>query len=225
MMTAAEREHDQCIFSDALRHFAPQRRAYADKGDWIRNILCVLRSCQIEAFAEVQHRLSDEVYWKLLRHITVHSHNHYAYLHLYRYLMKAPRAGAHEHFMQPSAFRFWQILSNKLLLFRGHGSNNKEGLYYSTNPVTSFCYMLQHNQGTISNFWAAKTDCFLIGTGRNGNIKKDEEIKHQDQVLYVPGLGAVQSVMNGTDETAREKLRQWWHNSPPPGFITRGDKS
>lgn len=201
----------QQLYWTVLKSLRHRQSDYIQRSDWTRAVLCVPKFIQILTFAEQQHRFCDRDYWRMLGHIFWGCHSQSIFLELFRYLMRAPRA-EWENIMTPEMLRTYEALPDTVLCFRGHAPYNADGLFYTLNVLSAMKYAAQHREqgenGTVTQRLISKRDCWYAG----GTAER---------IIYVPGMGAIQSTMNGNDEIAKEKLREQWLDNPPKGFTTK----
>lgn len=161
-----------------VRRTLPRSAKHLANGDWIRFVLSVNRVNQAEAFAEVAHRLPDRAYWRLLGHIFWSARNHDIYRDLYLELMRAPRP--HHHcFHTVEQQQGWDKLPDKVMIFRGHGPNNKYGIWYTLQVMVACGLAYDHGEGKVASYIVPKRDLFYGGG-------------HQEAVFFVQGLKDVQ---------------------------------
>lgn len=148
------------------------------RGDWIKYVLSVHRICQVEAFAEIEHNLTDEQYWRLLGHVLWNGENHGIYRDLYLYLMRSPRP-RHLLFMTLKQLQEWEALPEEILIFRGHGQQNKYGFWFSLSAMTAAGVASSYGaEGQVSAYLVSKHDCFFLG-GK------------YESVLFIKGLADI----------------------------------
>jgi hypothetical protein len=169
------------VYRDAyqIRRLLPRSLKWAQRHDWVRFVLSVNRTCQVEAFAEVAPFLPDRMYWRLLRHIFWAARNHDVYRDLYLTLLRALRP--HHHcFHTPEQQAGWDSLPDRVMIFRGHGQHNKFGIWYTLKLMVACGLAYDHGEGNVASYIVSMHD-LLYGGG------------HQVAVFFVQGLAAIQA--------------------------------
>lgn len=156
----------------------PRSQRYLREGDYVRFVLSVPRSVKVEAFAEIADHLPDKTYWTLLGHLFWQANNHAVYNDLWVSLMQSPRPD-HKHFMTPDQQEAWDALPERVIIFRGHGANNKYGTWYTLKLIVAMGVASLHGKaGTVSTYIVSKHDLFYGGG-------------EQDAVFFVKGLADI----------------------------------
>ena len=160
----------------------PRARKYRSQGDWIKYVLSIPRVCQVQAFSEISRHLPDRVYWRLLGHVFWRAENHGIYHDLYLHLLQSDRAEC-DYFMTPAQRCGWHDLPERVMIFRGHGAENRCGLFYSLNFLIAADVASGYGSaGKVSSYIVSKRDLFYLGSDSKSNKVAYEA------VLYVKGL-------------------------------------
>jgi hypothetical protein len=164
------------------RRLQPRSRKYHFQGDWIKYVFSIHRTCQVQAFSEISRHLSDRVYWRLLGHIFWRAENHGVYHDLYLHLLQSSRTEC-DCFMTPAQQRGWDDLPDRVMIFRGHGAENRCGLFYSLKFLIAADVASGYGSaGKVSSYIVSKNDLFYVGSDSKSNKVAYEA------VLYVKGL-------------------------------------
>ncbi len=179
-----QRETARLLDEWLIEHRERNRRKakYAAQGDWIRYVFCAPRFERVEAFAEIQHHLSDRVYWRLLSHVWKRQLAVRRTAVLWSALFKALRA-EREAFMKPDCLARYQRLPDRFTAYRGYGPDNEDGFYYSLNREAAASYAGQYGaEGRVGTWTLPKRDCFYVGGRR-------------EEIIHIRGLGDVQDIV------------------------------
>jgi len=171
------------VIKAANRH----RLKYEDTENWLRWVLTFPHSWQVMALDEVKNALPDQTYWRLAGNIFWKSRNHAVFHDLWLSLLRAPRPYAHC-FHTPQQQAAWDALPTQVMIFRGHGPKNREGLWWSLGLHLACGISSAHGKnGRVISAIVPKDDVLYLG-----ELKESGYLNHEC-VCYVKGLGEIQS--------------------------------
>jgi hypothetical protein len=123
------------------------------------------------AFAEIAEQLTDREYWRLSGHIwarhRVPKTAVYHYAALWYQIFQSPRADD-SHFTRNPADRIkWESMDNLVICYRGYGSANPHGVFYSLNYDKADVYAtvrrLRGEGGRVDGHVLYKAECMFFG--------------------------------------------------------------
>lgn len=168
---------------------------YAAQGAWVRYVLCCFVQRRPHAFAEIQHRLSDSLYWKFLGRLlnrsalTIDRRDKlarnfclpYQNAALWYSLLTSKRA-EREAFTRSLDRATWNALPEQITIFRGAPREGDTGAYFSIRRDIAewYCGLAWHGdvhkgQRIVHELQVSKCDCLFYG-GRSAAL------------LYLPRL-------------------------------------
>jgi len=181
-------EYEADDYLKELERREERKAQYAAQGAWVKYVLCVPVFFRAQAFAEIQHNMSDSLYWRLLgcllnrgsaRVITLP----YEHAAVWYALLTAARP-EREAYTRPLDRERWRSLPERITVYRGYGQENPGGVYMTLNRYVAewIASRPHHNgQGRVQELRINKHDCMFYG-GK------------QDSLIYLPRLRTIADV-------------------------------
>lgn len=159
------------LYNEQLRLKKEAIARAAEEKDWNSYIYLHERPYRLWAFKEVQHRLPDGTYWKLLGSIWRDSENIRENPDEWTGLLTAPRA-RREMMMSPEDQKALLEMPLAFAVYQGHTSDRDDGFSWTTERATADWFAkrfadLEGGRPMVATAVVAKRDVIAYMTNRN----------------------------------------------------------
>jgi hypothetical protein len=139
--------------------------------NWNNYIFLHERPYRLNAFLDIEKKLTGNEYWKMLGEIWTDSENIYQNLFLWKKLLGANRKGRC-YFMDEDDREKFRALPNEIVVYRGCEPRNRDGLSYTTDRAKAEWFSRRLNKrgdDIVIEKLIKKADAFAFLGGRGEN--------------------------------------------------------
>jgi hypothetical protein len=139
-----------------------------DANDWGRYIFLHERPCRLQAFQDIEHKLTDKEYWEELGQIWIDSENIWQNQKLWTDYLKSKRSDR-EYFMDEADREEFNRLPEELTIYRGYTKGkNENGYSYTLDKNKAEWFSSRFGGGkSVKTLKVKKKDCFAYLGGRS----------------------------------------------------------
>lgn len=133
------------MFNESLKHKKNAVKVYLREKEYGSYIFIHERPWRLQAFLDIQDKLSNHTYWRLLGSIWTDSENIWQNLGIWKHLLQSKRKFSHN-FMTKECQAALKKLPNNLLIYRGCTPKNEKGLSWTLDEEKATWFATRFNK-------------------------------------------------------------------------------